>query len=353
MLFARQRAALRHAYNRRRDRWIAQRHPAAQSHKIDKRRIYILPTAACGGFVLLLLLLMLLAINYENNLVYGLTFLLVGVLLVSMVHTHNNLRGIVLSARAGVSVFAGEKARYRLHLRAPDHPVVGVAMRYLGGDEFVLTLDPNAERTLELSSSIGKRGLHRPGVLRLSSRYPMGLFVAWSYVNLDQSSWVYPKPEAGGVLPPSALQSDTGALSGEGNEEFSGLEEYRPGMSLGRAAWATLARGLPLQVKEFSDIQGESRWLRWSFWPELGSEARLSRLCHWVLRLERENKAFGLELPGVRLEVSSGRAQVEAALLALAQYGVQRPDQHDHPAKKSYKEPYKEPDKDPHKEPPK
>ena len=326
MLFARQRCALQQLFNQRRERWIAQRHPAAQSLTIDKRRIYILPTAACGGFVLLLLLLMLLAINYENNLVYGLTFLLIGVLLVSMVHTHNNLRGITLSARGSVSVFAGEKSRYRLHLRAPDHAVVGVSMEYPGGDEFILTLEPQAERTLELSAAVGKRGLHRPGVLRLSSRYPMGLFVAWSYVNLGQHSWVYPKPEAGGGLPQSALQSDTGAQHGEGNEEFSGLEEYREGMSLGRVAWATLARGLPLQVKEFTDIQGDSRWLSWSFWPELGTEARLSRLCYWVLKLQSESKPFGMELPGSRLEVGSGRGQVDAALLALAKLGQEPPE---------------------------
>ncbi|HSG03797.1 MAG TPA: DUF58 domain-containing protein [Marinobacterium sp.] len=325
MLFAKSRASLRQRFRHRRDRWIARRHPPVHSEVIDKRRIYILPTAACAGFVLLLLVLMLLAINYENNLVYGLTFLLVGVLLVSMVHTHNNLRGIRLSARGSDSVFAGEKSRYRLHLKAPEHAVVGVSMQYEGGDEFVLTLDPEAERTVELSAASGERGLHRPGILRLVSRYPMGLFVAWSYVNLDQHSWIYPRPEVGGTLPASAMQSDTGALLGEGTEEFSGLNEYQPGMPLGRVAWATLARGLPLQVKEFSDIQGEARWLRWSFWPELGGEARLSRLCHWVLKLERENKAFGLELPARRLEIGAGRLHAEAALLALAQQGVKGP----------------------------
>lgn len=325
MLFAEPLARLRQRFNRRRDRWIARRHPPVHAETIDKRRIYILPTAACAGFVLLLLTLMLLAINYENNLVYGLTFLLVGVLLVSMVHTHNNLRGIELSARGSTPVFAGEKSRYRLHIKAPEHAVVGVSMQYQEGDEFVLTLDPQAERTVELSASIGERGLHRPGILRLASRYPMGLFVAWSYVNLEQHSWIYPRPETGGTLPTSAMQSDTGALMGEGNEEFSGLDEYQAGMPLGRVAWATLARGLPLQVKEFTDIQGELCWLRWSFWPELGREARLSRLCHWVLKLQRENKAFGLELPGQHLPVSSGRGQVDAALLALAQHGVERP----------------------------
>jgi uncharacterized protein (DUF58 family) len=309
-------------YRQRRAAWIARRHPQSAQHKIDKRRIYILPTAACAGFILLLLVMLLLAINYENNLVYALSFLLISVLLVSMVHTHNNLRDLRISARGYEPVFAGERTRYRLHLIAPDHPVVGAHLSYSCSEVGVVTLAPHEECTVELSAAPGERGWHHPGILAVSARYPMGLFRAWSYVNLEQNAWIYPRPEAGGALPPSAAESDADVIEVKGSEEFSGLQEYQPGMSLGRAAWATLARGLALQVKEFSEPVGDSRWLRWSFWPELESEARFSRLCYWVLRLEREQRPFGLELPSKTLPVASGRAQAQAALLALAQEGA-------------------------------
>lgn len=318
MLFARRLGGL---YRQQRERWIARRHPEVEQQRIDKRRIYILPTAACAGFVLLLLVLLLLAINYENNLIYGLTFLLVSVLLVSMVHTHNNLRDTLVAARGYEPVYAGEKTRYRVHICAPEHPVVGLNLSYSGGETSVLTLAAAEESTVELAAAPGVRGQHNPGTLKLSARYPMGLFRAWSYVNLKQHAWIYPKPEPGGVLPPSSAETEAGLTEVVGNEEFSGLEEYQPGMSLGRAAWGTLARGLPLQVKEFTEPVGDSRWLRWCFWPELGKEERFSRLCYWVLRLERENKPFGLELPSKTLPVASGRAQAQAALLALAQEG--------------------------------
>ena len=318
MLFAKWLSSL---YQHQRQRWIARRHPRVEKQRIDKRRIYILPTAACAGFILLLLVMLLLAINYENNLIYGLTFLLISVLLVSMVHTHNNLRDTLVSSRGYEPVYAGEKTRYRVHISAPEHPVVGLKLCYQGGETAVVTLGAGEELTVELTAAMGQRGRHYPGILRLSARYPMGLFRAWSYVNLSQQAWIYPSPEPGGDLPPSATQSDAGLTEVVGNEEFSGLEEYQPGMSLGRAAWGTLARGLPLQVKEFTEPVGDSRWLRWSFWPELGSEERYSRLCYWVLRLEREGKPFGLELSSKTLPVASGLAQVQVALLALAQEG--------------------------------
>lgn len=305
----------------RRDRWVARRHPRVESTRVDKRNIYILPTAACAGFILLLLTLLLLAINYENNLIYGLTFLLVSVLLVSMVHTHNNLRDIEIAGRGYSPVFAGEQSRYRLHFKAPDNACVALDLQYPGGALGRLSLAAGEERTVELSASAGPRGPHHPGVLRISSRYPMGLFRAWSYINLRQRAWIYPKPQPSGDLPSAAAQSDEGVIEALGNEDFGGLKEYQSGMPLGRAAWGTLARGLTLQVKEFSEPVGDSRWLRWSFWPELTSEERLSRLCYWVLRFEREQKPFGLELPSVTLSVGSGKAQLDAALLALAQEG--------------------------------
>lgn len=322
MLFAETLSPVKQYLKRRRDRWIARRHPPNTAQKIDKKRIYILPTPACAGFILMLLVLLLLAINYENNLIYALTFLLVGVLLVSMTHTHENLRGVIISARGTESVFAGEKTRYRLHLAAPDQAVVALNLHYSGGDEFMLTLASDEERTIEITAGSSLRGLHKPGILRLSSAYPMGLFCAWTYVDLNQSTWVYPFPIAGGELPVSALQSETGAKVAQGNEEFSGLSDYHPGMSLSRAAWSTLAKGMPLQVKEFVEEQGETRWLAWSFWPELSQEARLSRLCHWILKLDRDNKPFGLDMPDITLEVGTGKMHVKTALQALAQQGV-------------------------------
>lgn len=322
MLFAKAIDSIKCAIRARRDTWIARRHPPQASHTIDKRRIYILPTVASAGFILMLMVLLLLAINYENNLIYALTFLLVGVLLVSMIHTHENLRGLTLSSRGSESVYAGQKSRYRLHLAAPSHPVVGLNIKYPEGDSLSITLAHDEERTVEVSAAVSERGLHQPGVLRISSSYPMGLFSAWSYVDLGQSAWIYPRPVPGGQLPLSANQNGSGAQIAIGNEEFSGLNDYHPGMSLNRVAWSTLAKGMPLQVKEFVEEQGETRWLRWSFWPELSQEARLSRLCDWVLKLDRENKAFGLELPHIKLDVASGPVQLKTALQALAQYGV-------------------------------
>lgn len=313
--------------NARRHVWIKRHHPPQPAQLLDKRRIYILPTRACLGFVGLLLILILLAINYENNLIYGLTFLLISVLLISMIHTHNNLRGLRVEARGSELVSAGDKTRYRLYLRAPEHPVVALRLGYPGGDEYYLTLAAGEDQILELSAAEGVRGLHRAGILHLSSGYPMGLFRAWSYADLDQTSWIYPKAEAGGVLPSSPVHTDQGRLLGEGVQEFSGLSEYHPGMPLGRAAWATLARGLPLQVKEFTDLEGDSLWLSWSFWPELSVESRLSRLCYWVLRFEHESQAYGLEMPERSLEVGYGAAHQHSALELLARHGIaQEPD---------------------------
>ena len=72
-------------------RWLKRRIPAAQQISLDHRRIFILPSRAGLGFLLLLAILLVGAINYQNSLVYGLTFLLLSLFWVVLHHSYRNL----------------------------------------------------------------------------------------------------------------------------------------------------------------------------------------------------------------------------------------------------------------------
>ncbi len=58
--------------------------PARDPVRLDRRRIYILPTRQGYAFALLLLLLFLWSINYSNSMGFAFTFLLSAVALNSM-----------------------------------------------------------------------------------------------------------------------------------------------------------------------------------------------------------------------------------------------------------------------------
>src|SRR6202000_671127 len=96
---------------RRIDRWIFTRLVRVPGPVlVSRRRVYILPTRFGYGFGLLLLVMLLGSMNYSNSMAFLLTFLMSGLGLVSMHHTHANLVDIQVRAGRVAPVFAGDTA---------------------------------------------------------------------------------------------------------------------------------------------------------------------------------------------------------------------------------------------------
>ena len=307
--------------------WLLRRRaPEAAPVRLTQRRIYILPTS--GGLLLgMTLLLMLMGcINYNLGLGYVLTFLLAGIALVSILHTFRNLAHLELRAGRADPVFAGEPAAYPVLI---DNPTalsrIAVAMlpvHALLGETNAAFCDPTpfAQTRCDVRIPTHRRGRMRLPRLRVFTNYPLGLFHAWSYVELDSSCLIYPKPEAAAVpLPPPLGGEAEGMQSGQGQDDFVGLRRYAPGDSLRQVAWKAFARGQPIMTKQFSGLEAGELWLTWSGLPaDMRLEARLSRLTRWVLDAGRLGAAFGLDLPGVRIPPDVGPAHEERCLTALA-----------------------------------
>jgi len=69
-------------------------------------------------------------------------------------------------------------------------------------------------------------------------------------------------------------------------------------------------------------MQGEL-WLDLAATPAAAAlDARLSRLCAWVLAAEQQGLDYGLRLPGTHLAPAHGQAHRDACLRALALCGL-------------------------------
>jgi uncharacterized protein (DUF58 family) len=121
-------------------------------------------------------------------------------------------------------------------------------------------------------------------------------------------------------LPPGPEGLDARRSARATEAELAGLRDYRAGDPLNRIAWKAVARGAGWYTKHFDGSGGggavELDWARLP--PGLDGEARLSRLCAWILAAEREARAFSLALPGVELASGSGAGHRRRALVALA-----------------------------------
>lgn len=306
-------------------RWLFRLYgPEAAPIVLTQRRVYVLPTRAGLAYAASLGLMLVGAINYNLSLGYALTFLLAGLGLVALLHTFRNLVQLEISPGRVESVFAGDMAHFGLRLLNRRH--IGryaIGLHLEGGDTISTDLAADATTSVCLPLPTRRRGWLRPGRVTLETRYPLCLVRAWSYVEPDMRCLVYPRPEtAAPPLPLSARGESGGAHSGKGTEDFSGLRTHQPADSPRHVAWKAVAREQPLLTKQFAGASDAQVWLDWGeLPPDLGIEARLSRLTRWLIDANAQGLAYGLSLPGKTVPLGQGARQFQDCLEALALHG--------------------------------
>ena len=291
---------------------------------LSQRRVYILPTGHGVLFAAALLLMLIGSINYQLSLGFILTFLLAGMGIVAILHTYRNLAHLSVSAGRVEPAFAGGAVRFHLHLdNATRFDRVAVDARCGPCGETVdVPAGATASATLVLPAE--QRGWLRLPRVTVETRYPVGLFRAWSYVQPDARALVYPRPDDSSLpLPTFVPDRGDAAHSGVGSDDFAGLRPYQPGDSPRHIAWKSAARGEHLLTKVFTGRGAAELWLDFSTLPAaLGVEGRLSRLTRQVLLAEETRVAYGLRLPGCELGPDLGESHCDACLKRLALFAL-------------------------------
>ena len=291
---------------------------------LSRKRVYILPNRYGWMFILVLFALLVGSVNYKNNLGFILTFLLSGMFIVSLLYTYRNLSGIQICSVTAEPVFAGERAVFKLHIRTDALSRAVVVFALLSGEETNKDLAADSDNWIDVSDVTVQRGIFKPGGLRISTQYPLGLFRAWSKLHLDMECLVFPKPLHGPFEPlydsPSNLEE--GRQGGVGVEDFQGLRSYKPGDPIQHISWKAYSRGQGLFTKEFVGQTGTSTILDWKALKDQNAERKLSRLCDMVIKAGRLNIAYGLKLPGKTIDPDRGEAHRKKCLKALALYAL-------------------------------
>jgi len=269
------------------------------------------------GFLLVNVAMLLAAINYGNNLIYLITFLLFSLLANSGWQTRRLLRQLRVQARPPAPRHADQTGHQMLTLHSRHDMAVDVAM----GDLPAVTqfVHGNAQAEVTLTLSTEPRGHHPLPGIHLSSTYPLGL---WTASRVDQPlarAWIYPRA-AGDQPLPTPHERGTGARNPmRGDDELDHLRPYIPGDSLSRLAFKHYARTGELVTKAFVGQTGAAGLLLLDFDQVAGDpEARLSQMTRWVRQLAATDRPFALRLPDAQLSPGQGDQQVRQALEALA-----------------------------------
>ncbi|TVQ95795.1 MAG: DUF58 domain-containing protein [Desulfovibrionales bacterium] len=287
------------------------------------QRIYILPSKIGTAFAILVVILLLISINYNNPPGYLLTFLLAGLGLVSLFHTHRGLSGLLVNHVPSAPVFAGGRAQFPIIVANP-----GQKSRYAiqvgwtrTGDAPLMDIPPGSEVTFHLSLQTQTRGELRPKRVVVTTIFPLSLFRAWSWVELPLRCLVYPAPVPAALPVAATVRSGDAASPSQRKEgdEFEGLRAYRLGDSLRRIAWKAVARRTELVSKDYAGV-AESREvvLDWDDLIDEDLETKLAKLCRLALDAETAGNIYSLRVPGRRVNPGSGLPHLHACLRLLA-----------------------------------
>ena len=285
-------------------------------------RLYILPTRAGVALAALIFVMLIGGLNYANSMALMITFLLAGFGLIAMHLTHRNLAGMSVRALSTANAFAGEHGTLQLTLQnSADTPRLGIEAQTGDSERAALDVPASAAARADIAVLLPRRGRIDIDRIKLSTAFPFGLFRAWTYVHLRTGVLAWPVPRGRREPPTEAAGGGTApALHRAGDEEWSGLREFRSGDSPRQVAWGAYARGRGLLVKTYQSSVAQHRTFDLaSTTGEL--EQRLEQLSAWIVAAQARGERYGLRLDAHELPPDSGNEHRTRCLDGLALYG--------------------------------
>lgn len=293
---------------------------------LHQRRIFILPTAQGLLYGAMVGVMTFTSANYNNNMGFVLAFTLASLGMVTVLHTYRNIAHLTLRAGRVPAVFCGETARFNIIVENPlSTPRYCMYLETAGQPPTLADITASGSQAVELTLPTLRRGLLKLGTITVSSSYPLGLFRAWSYLQLEMQCVVYPRPVAHANAPAGhGTEHGSTPTPVRGTDDFIGLRTYAVGDSLRHVHWKAIARGQLMMTKQFGDAEADILWLEWDALDGLDTETRLSVLCRWVLDAERDGVKYGLRMPGQVFAPDAGPRHRYQCLQALALFGGDR-----------------------------
>ena len=131
------------------------------------RNIYILPTAAGWGLLIVVLLILVAAINFQNSLVYAASFWLGSLMVLNILYTFRNLAGLKLELVGAEACFAGQNCQITLRAGSA-RPKESISVGWKNSDQALFSLRESPSTEIELSYPAPRRGRLRVCLLYTS-----------------------------------------------------------------------------------------------------------------------------------------------------------------------------------------
>ena len=303
--------------------WLNRRIPPQHKITLNQKNIFIFPTRIGFTYLALLLVLLIAAINYENSLIFGLTFWLGSIFFVTIFYTFKNLSNICFELQKTGTGFVDEDIEFLIKVIRPEKSKrEGIQLGWPNQVMQWAELYDEPSTTSYCFVKAKKRGVLNPKRLLVETYYPLGLLRAWTWIDLDAKAIVYPKPIFREQQFENSGDDDEGHLTNRtGSDDFHDMRNYQPGDSPKHILWRNYARQDELFVKQFTAYADSRITLDW-FQIEGDVELRLSILTGMALNAHKQDKEFGLKLPQLEIPPNNGKPHLDRVLTALALFGL-------------------------------
>jgi uncharacterized protein (DUF58 family) len=307
------------------NRWVGERvrrrrGPTRLPRQLEYRHIYVMPTRFGAWFGLLMVVMTVGGLNFNNNMTLLVCFLVGSLALMTTLLAYRNLVGLEVVRIAAEPVFAGETAQFQVVVRNPESRARFALEVVNEESHFSADVDPDQSARLALRQDALERGWLEAEPFSIQNRYPLGMFRAWTVVIPEARCLVYPQPAVAPPPLPRSGRGDEGSAHAVEGDHFHGLRDYQPGDPMRRIAWRASARHQKLYSRQMESPVEEACEMNWYLMPGKDTEEKLSILAAWILRAERHQIPYSLELPTAALPSGLGEDHRNACLEILALY---------------------------------
>ncbi|WP_404340138.1 DUF58 domain-containing protein [Pseudoalteromonas mariniglutinosa] len=282
--------------------------------------IYVLPSKLGWQFLAVALLNFIMGINYQNNLILAMAYLMVVIIVFTFLKGYKNLLGLTVEFKCCQGSFAPNKPSLVFNLISQMSCQSVQFIDHYGAQSSVTSVTGLQPVTLTLSQN--QRGIYEVKRIKVISHFPFGLVSVWSYIEPNTKAVIYPQAKADNlsdsITATDEIVDDTGLVT-TGSDEFHQLIDHQESMGINRISWKHYAKTQQLLIKEFSSYSRAGIELNFNMLSG-NAEQRLSQLCFLICKLNDANTPFSLSLPTIVLPESCGEAHKNACLYALAAF---------------------------------
>jgi uncharacterized protein (DUF58 family) len=287
------------------------------------------------------------AINTGNNLLYLLVSLLLSIIVVSGVLSEQTMRGLGIVGTEPEEIYAGRPALFGSTLVNQKGWLTSysITLTLLGPNSktdarsaadgvqflYVPKLEAGGRRLVTWEQTMPQRGRHRPPGMRLTTRFPFGLFVKAGRPILTDEVTVFPAvhPISSEALRELGAAGDAPTRRRGRGSDLYNLRAYRAGDDPRLIHWRSSAKTQSLTIRELEAEATEDTRIVLVGAGDAGRlEAGLSKAASIAVHLLRAGAGVALAGPGLDVALGRGRGHMRRLLTALAVYqpGGGRPD---------------------------